>query len=257
MLWRWSPRGRAARTSLPSFGLESSGSKSISRSRWCMVRVCWTGFFLVSVLAPSFAAPDVTLYVSPEGDDADTGLSPDAAFQTIQHAASRAKANKQAGHETLVLIQPGIYREQIAMWRANKPYGQTMTFQAEIPGRVLAGAGLVRNLRIARVRAGLDQPLRNSHHPVPSQWRLGSLVHRSERPRHRLVDPGPGAMADGPIPDQLAGRVSHPPGLPFPGRHLFPPESESPGAALSDTERIGTNWVSNVILSVLCMHSSN
>ncbi|UXI69827.1 right-handed parallel beta-helix repeat-containing protein [Tahibacter amnicola] len=77
-----------------------------------------------------------TVYVTPTGNDANNGLSPQAAVQTI----SRGVAIAQAGDT--VLVAPGIYRESVSMPRSGTAT-QPIILRGQGPGVVLDGAQVV------------------------------------------------------------------------------------------------------------------
>ena len=76
-----------------------------------------------------------TLYVAPDGDDANSGLSRAKAWRTLQQAANHARAGDT------VLIAGGTYRERVRI-RATGEAGAPITFKC-LPGAkvVLSGAG--------------------------------------------------------------------------------------------------------------------
>ena len=87
-----------------------------------------------------------TLYVAPDGDDANSGLSGAKAFRTLQQAANQARPGDT------VLIGAGTYRERVRV-RATGEAGAPITFKC-LPGArvVLSGAG--KKLNKAFVAAG-------------------------------------------------------------------------------------------------------
>lgn len=81
----------------------------------------------------SFPEPTMkTLYVSPSGNDTNPGTAGQP-LGTIQGAESKATAG------TLVLIQPGIYREEVTVDVAGNS-GQPIVFRGNAPGVILDGA---------------------------------------------------------------------------------------------------------------------
>ncbi len=74
-----------------------------------------------------------TLYVSPSGNDQNPGTSPSSPLRTIQRAANLAQAGD------LVLVQPGVYRESVAVPRSGTAE-QPIVFRGSGPGVVLDGA---------------------------------------------------------------------------------------------------------------------
>ena len=55
-------------------------------------------------------------HVSPTGDDANDGLTPEAAWRTIQHAADKEKPGD------IVLIHDGVYRDSCGDWAFPVPF---------------------------------------------------------------------------------------------------------------------------------------
>ncbi len=94
--------------------------------------------------------PDpVTYYVSPDGDDANPGTSPEAPMRTLNHAA----ANVRPGDR--VLIAGGVYRERLRV-RSTGTAERPIKFAAK-PGHrvVLDGDELLINLAIAQHKSHL------------------------------------------------------------------------------------------------------
>jgi hypothetical protein len=87
----------------------------------------------VSTRADTVAEPTVqTLYVAPNGDDDNPGTLAEP-LRTIQRAESMAEAG------TLVLIQPGVYREEVTVNAAGTA-AQPVVFRGNGVGVVLDGA---------------------------------------------------------------------------------------------------------------------
>jgi uncharacterized repeat protein (TIGR01451 family) len=98
-----------------------------------------------TVGAPSAVAPFVTrpetlpdptlrtLYVSPTGDDGNTGTDPAHSLRTLQAAADRAQAGD------LILVGPGVYRESVTV-DASGTFAQPIVFRGNGSGVILDGA---------------------------------------------------------------------------------------------------------------------
>ncbi len=74
-----------------------------------------------------------TLYVADNGSDTNSGTDPTTSLRTIQHAADISSPGD------LILIQPGIYRESVAL-AVSGTGNQPIVFRGAGPGVILDGA---------------------------------------------------------------------------------------------------------------------
>jgi hypothetical protein len=88
----------------------------------------------VTTRADVLAEPSLrTLYVGPGGSNSNPGTDPGAPLLTIQEAANRSQAGD------LILIAPGIYREQVSV-PSSGTAAQPIVFRGDGAGVVLDGA---------------------------------------------------------------------------------------------------------------------
>ena len=106
-----------------------------------MMKVTAVALALALGLAFRAGLSAATLYVDgTNGNDAQSGLTLASAWRTIQHAAAVVNPGDT------VLIQPGVYFEQVLLTRTGTAV-QPITFRATGPGTIVSGAN-------ATIRAG-------------------------------------------------------------------------------------------------------
>lgn len=71
---------------------------------------------------------DLTIYVSPTGDDASAGRTPDRPVATIARAHALVLERAPTG-DVSVLFEPGIYRQQSVDWSFRPARGHRVTFR--------------------------------------------------------------------------------------------------------------------------------
>jgi parallel beta-helix repeat protein len=90
--------------------------------------------FFVNTRSDTFPEPSLrTLFVSTTGSNSNPGTDPSAPLETIQHAADLAQPGD------LISIQPGIYRESVAVPSSGSA-AQPIVFRGAAAGVVLDGA---------------------------------------------------------------------------------------------------------------------
>ena len=77
------------------------------------------------------AAYGRVIYVSPSGSDSNSGLSPQRPLFTIQHAIDTARAGD------VIVLQPGIYRQNFSFTRSGKP--EEPIILEGMPGSLILG----------------------------------------------------------------------------------------------------------------------
>jgi hypothetical protein len=119
----------------------------------------------------------VTLYVdSDHGLDSNPGTQ-QLPLKTIGAAAGKAVANNQAGVGTKVIINPGTYRETVALMGSKKDTSLPMTFEAAKSGRaIMNGADVWTGWTVLAGNPNVYT------HSWPNRWGLCPLDNGSDSP---------------------------------------------------------------------------
>ena len=109
----------------------------MSMKQICLV--CFVTCLLALMIMPTVAQHGTTYYVSNAGDDANDGLSPDTAWQTIEHANTVILADNDA-----ILFRRGdVFRGEFRLYKT--PVGVTVGAYSAGDDPVLAGSAAIEN----------------------------------------------------------------------------------------------------------------
>ena len=171
---------------------------------------------LVVVFIPSFssgqasvneALETASIYVDTKlGSDSNSGTSAQP-VKTIGKAASMAMTNNASGIGTRVMVNPGTYRESIAIAEGYKNSTLPITFQAATPGTVIVSG--------ADIWTGWAQSGSLYTHSWPYQWGYCAAEPAPAPPQQRIMMRQEMIFINGVLMTQVLSQTAMQPGTFF------------------------------------------